>query len=126
MTHRLKPITITPEQIIAAAQKIVDSLATHGSWEYTEEQALKAVENYLRCKVSDILAEPEWFFDQDHFDLATAASAKPAYVADGATELVMPPAPEWAHDTIDRISAPPAARPELQIEDGGNVLWVKP
>lgn len=113
MTHQLKPITITPEQITAAAQLIINQ--TDDAWQYTEEQWLAAVENYLRCKVSDILADADWFANKDGFEVETAIKGQTSFVED-AKELNLPQRPEWAQgDIIQRRS--------IQPEPDGDVLW---
>lgn len=97
MTHSLQPITITPAQIVAAAQLIIN--AQDDGWEYTESQVLAAVENWLRCKVSDILADADWFFAKDQLTIDAAIKGTTSFVEE-ATELVMPEPPEWATQEI--------------------------
>lgn len=55
MSTELKPITITPERIIAAAQKIADS--HDDAWEHTPEQYIAATEHWLRIKINELLSE---------------------------------------------------------------------
>jgi hypothetical protein len=129
-------ITITPEQIIAAAQKIAN--ATDDAWEYSEADWLVAVEHYLRCMVNDVLADADWHAERDHFTVTRkydhpTCYAKPAelsiycaehcgcYEPDTAAELVLPPAPPWAHDIA---TAPFAPRPELQSDEQGEYIYL--
>lgn len=119
MTHPvLKPmtITITPEMVMAAAQKIADK--NDSAWQYSEAQILAAVEHYLRCKVKDVLVDADWHAINDRFDFDRTCDhptclAKPAphglycsehslYSAspDEATEVIVPPAPQWATQEI--------------------------
>lgn len=114
MKHQLKSITITKEQIIAAAQLIINK--TDEAWEYTEDQVLSAVETWLRCKVSDILADADWHANKDLFDIHSAGKKyQPSFVEE-ADALVLPEPPEWAHDEI-------VQRPALQADETGEILW---
>lgn len=130
MTYQLKPIVITPAQITAAAQAIANH-SDDGS-QYTEAQWLTAVEHYLRCKVNDILADPDWHAHHDHFnvertcDYPTCQASPAAHsivcvahagycTPDEASEFFVPPPPVWATEI--------AQRPELKVEPDGNILW---
>lgn len=136
MNHQLKPITIPPEQIIAAAQKIAD--ARDDAWEYTEEQWLAATEHWIRACVKDILVdadfnankiggfEPDFTCDAPNCKRAPLANNiycdyHSDWAIEDKTELVMPQPPEWAHDTI--ITAPPAPRPEIHADEHGDYLY---
>ena len=92
MTHQLKPITITPEQMIAAAQKIVNS--ADDAWQYSEAQILQAVERWLMLSVSDLLTDADWYARTDGFTFDNTYSA--SSVPDEAKEVEIPPAPHWA------------------------------
>jgi hypothetical protein len=136
MNFQLQPIIITPEQIIAAAQKIANQ--ADDVWQNSEAEWLEAVEHYLRCKVNDILIDADWHANKDHFDVERTCDyptcyAKPAphsvycsqhsdaYAPETASELVLPPAPEWA---LDRAAALPAAHDRVVITPDGEI-WAK-
>lgn len=136
MTHELKPITITPEQIIAAAQKIVNAHAKDDEgWQYTEAQWLAAVEHYLRCKVNDLLIDADWLANKDRFDVERTCDYPTCQIApaphsvycpehtgyldpETAQALNIPPAPPWAKGNGEIIQ-----RPQLDPEPDGDILW---
>src|SRR5688500_10592195 len=61
--YQLAPITISPEHIIAAAQKIAN---THDdAWKHTEAQWLESVEHYLRVKINDLLVDVDFHAGKD-------------------------------------------------------------
>lgn len=95
MAHAIKPITITPEQIIAAAQRIVNKDET--AWESTPEEYLAAVRNYLECCISDILSDADWHANNDNFTVGKKYF--PSFVEE-ANELGLPEPPEWAHEEL--------------------------
>lgn len=117
MIHQLKPITIPPSQIIAAAQSI--AAKDENAWEFTPEQYLTAVRNYLECCISDIVSDADWWANKDNF--SAAKKYTPSHCEE-AGELLMPPAPEWAHEPINGTNAI-VQRAELTPEPDGNILW---
>lgn len=148
MTHQLKPIIITPEQIIAAAQKIAND--HDDAWQHSKDQWLTATEFFLRTAVNDLLASVDYHAFQSGglgpFSL-TPECATPGcrrtpladdifcdwhrdhenerrqWEADSKNEFVVPPIPEWAQSEQDRIAAPLASRPELKPDEHGEYLW---
>ena len=60
MNRQPEAITITPEQIIAAAQKIRAAM-TEEREQVSSTSANIATEHWLRCVIADILAEPEHY-----------------------------------------------------------------
>lgn len=138
-TKETMQITITAEQIYAAAQKIANNI--DNAWQYTEAQILAAVEHYLRVKVLDLLADVEMHAEDDLFSFQRTCdcvycSEPPAphslycnehqglFVADEATELVIPAPPAWFSADVDRATAPMASRPELVPDENGEYLWI--
>lgn len=124
MTTELTPIIITPEQIIAAAQLIVDD--HDDAWEHTADEYLAATEHWLRLTINNLLCEAghETGRNGSRFSLSPKCDMprcqRPALAhsdsceyhafhreeAGGATELVMPPVPEWAHEDSSAVELP--------------------
>jgi len=98
MGTKIQPITITPEQIIAAAQLIANK--DENAWDTTADDYLAAVRSYLECCFFDILADADWYANKDHF-FASRKYTTP--FVDSADELIMPPAPEWATEEAEPV-----------------------
>lgn len=96
----VQPITITPEQIIAAAQKI--AAKDDSAWQYTPEKYLAAVRSYLEACINDIVYDADWHANKDNFD----ADEQHNFSVDFADELVMPEPPEWAREVTDAVELP--------------------
>jgi hypothetical protein len=88
--HDIKPIIITPEQIIAAAQKIANE--DDDAHSYTADQYVVAVRRYLESCVNDLLVDADWHANRDNFSATTIYDN---WLVDEAEELAIP-VPEWA------------------------------
>lgn len=87
MNNKPNSITITPEQIIAAAQKIADSQFENGSWEHTAEEYVAATEHWLRIRINELLTEAAHYANQSNisgnFDLNLSCETRRRNLNDG-------------------------------------------
>lgn len=140
MSH-LKPIIITPRQIIAVAALIAADQTDEYTAQYTPEQWQTATEHWLRAKMNDILVDVDWHarngFEIEPKCVAGGCQQTPlphgAYckyhgeyaLEDGDTGRTVPLAPTVVHraSESDRATAPFANRPDLKLDAHGEPNW---
>ena len=119
----IKPIIITPEQIMAAATKIAAKDET--AWEFTSTQYLKAVRSFLESSIYDLLNDADWHANADNFAAEKFDGTRRTNRVsdlDESSDFDVPEPPEWAHDDVN-LATDIVQRRQLTPEPDGDIIY---